>query len=87
MKEPWVEKLKSKSQKKKALALQYSENAKTSKKAWKKKKKNCRHQRSHWALKNGRPQEGSSLATKVNNTSAGSSLRKNQNRPAKQDLA
>ena len=88
MKDPQVEELK-KPQEPKVPAPHCSENAETSEKAWKEKKNNRRHWRGHWASKDGRPQERSTPATGVNNTSTagGENSRKNQNRGARQDPA
>ena len=88
MKDPRVEKSK-KPQEPKVPALQRSKNVETSEKAQKKKKNNCRHQCGHRAPKDIRPQEGSTIATKVKNTSTagGETLRRNQNKGARQDSA
>ena len=67
MKDPKVEKPKSRPQESKALASQRSDSFETSKQAWKEKKKKDKRHRGQ------KPQEGSTLATKVNNTSAGGS--------------
>ena len=74
-----------KPQKPKAPVPQHSENAETFKKAWKEKKNDCPYRRGHWAPKNGRLQENSTLASGVNNTSTveGGNSRKNQNRSAR----
>ena len=88
MKDPQVKELK-KPQEPKAPACQCSENAGTSKKAWKEKKNNSRHQRSYQAPKDSSAQEKSTPVTGVNNTSTaeGRNSKKNQNRGARRDPA
>ena len=84
IKDPQVEEPE-KSQELKPPALQHSENAETFEKTQKKKKNKCHHQCGHRAPKNGRLKGRFTPATKVNNTPANGDLRKNQNRPTKQD--
>ena len=67
MKDPRAKKLKSGPQESKASALERSDSSETSKQAQKEKKKKDKQHRGQ------KPQEGSILATSVNNTSAGGS--------------
>ena len=86
MKDARVEELK-KPQKPKVSAPQHSENAEISEKARKEKKNNCRHRRGYRAPKDGKPQEGYTPATGVNNssTSGVENSQRNQNRGGGQD--
>ena len=79
----------SRPQEPKTQAYQRFDNAEISKKAWKEKKNDRRHQKGHQAPQDGKPWEGFTPATGVNNisTSGGRNSQKNQNRGGRQDPA